>query len=258
MIKIVQTRLPDLGTLYGPPGADRRPTILVLHGSEGGWSGWSHRSAVLLAAHGFRALPFAYARGGNPWNAGAIEDVPLDRTAAAIRALRGHALSDGWVGLYGQSRGGEHALLVTALATRDGERDATADAVAALAPADVICGAFDARRWRDSGDPGWQVWDPLARAWTWKGASDDLLPTTAIEIERYEGPLLLCHGTEDKVWSAEMTRRLDRRLRQAGRSPETHLYQGEGHSLSAEAENAHLGHLIDFFCRHAGAGARSG
>ena len=31
-----------------------------------------------------------------------------------------------------------------------------------------VCGAFDARRWRDKGDPGWQTWDPAERAWTWR------------------------------------------------------------------------------------------
>ena len=35
MLSIVRPRLPEFGTTYGP-----FPTVLLLHGSEGGWSGW--------------------------------------------------------------------------------------------------------------------------------------------------------------------------------------------------------------------------
>jgi hypothetical protein len=49
------------------------------------------------------------------------------------------------------------------------------DAIAAHSPPDVICGAFNARNWRDAGDPGWQAWDPGKRAWSWRGSSDELL-----------------------------------------------------------------------------------
>lgn len=258
MINIVQHAVPGVGTLYCPPGDEKRPVIVVLHGSEGGWSGWSHRNALLFAAHGFNALAFAYSKSGNHWNAGSIENVPLDRTAQAIATLRTHELCNGWVGLYGLSRGGEHALLLTSLAVRDEECDAIPDAVAVFTPSDVICGAFDAKRWRDQGDPGWQVWDPKARAWTWKGSSEELLPSQAIEIERYDGPLLISHGTADKVWNVEMTRRLERRLRNAGRTPEVHFYEGEGHSLTASAENEHLRHLMTFFHKHAASSNAAG
>jgi len=124
------------------------------------------------------------------------------------------------------------------------------DAIAGHAPPDVICGAFDAKTYRDSGDPGWQSWDPAQRAWTWRGSSDELLPTTAIEIERFGGPLFLSHGTQDATWSVDMTRRLGDRLNRHGRSPEVHLYEGEGHRLNSDAENQHNEHLIDFFARH--------
>jgi hypothetical protein len=86
------------------------------------------------------------------------------------------------------------------------------DAVAAHAPSDVICSGFDARQWRDEGDPGWKVWDPAERAWTWRGVSDALKPTKPIEIARYEGSIFISHGTSDKAWSVEMTRRLEARL----------------------------------------------
>jgi len=155
----------------------------------------------------------------------------------------------GKVGLYGTSRGGEHALLLTSLMVRD-RVDPLPSAVAVHAPSDVICGGFDARQWRDKGDPGWKVWDPAERAWTWRGASDALKPTTPIEIERYEGPIFISHGTADNSWSVEMTRRLEARLIQHGRCPEVHYYDGQPHTPSGEAMNLHLRRLIAFFDQH--------
>lgn len=249
MLSIVRRLLPEFGTIYGPPGDGPFPAVLVLHGSEGGWSGWSHRNAVLLAAHGFLAYPHAYAKGGNAWNAGAIQDVPLDGSACALAALRAFPVCSGKVGLYGVSRGAEHALLLTSLMAGE-DSDNLPDAVAAHSPADVICGPFDAKRWRDQGDPGWQVWDPADRAWSWRGSSDALKPTTPIEIERYQGPVFLSHGTEDRVWDVAMTRRLEKRLLSSGRPAEVHYYDGEGHISGSDGENQHHQRLITFLLRH--------
>ncbi|WP_300303839.1 acyl-CoA thioester hydrolase/BAAT C-terminal domain-containing protein [Ferrovibrio sp.] len=248
-LQIVNRYLPDLGPTYSPPGEGPFPAVLLLHGSEGAWAGWTHRAAVILAAHGFLAFPFGYSVGGNGWNAGSIIDVPLDKTEASLARLRALPLVNGKVGIYGVSRGAEHALLLTALMVQSGCPDLP-NAVAVHSPPDVICGAFKAASWRDQGDPGWQVWDPALRAWTWRGTSDALLPTTPIGIEIYEGPLFLSHGTADKIWSVEMTRRLEARLRQNGRDPEVHYYEDQGHALGSAADNIHNEKLIAFFGRH--------
>ncbi|MHB0776006.1 alpha/beta hydrolase family protein [Halomonas sp. WWR20] len=247
-LSIVRRLIPGWGTTYGPAGDGPFPAIMVLHGSEGAWSGWSHRNAVILAAHGFLAFPFGYSQGGNAWNAGSIVDVPLDRSVEALHALRAFSFVGGKVGLYGVSRGAEHALLLTSLMIRDGI-NGVPDAVAAHSPPDAICGAFDARTFRDAGDPGWQAWDGAHRAWTWRGSSEALLPTMPIEIERYAGQLFLSHGTADRMWSVEMTRRLEARLRAHGRDPEVHYYEGEDHIPRSEAENEHHAHLVNFFER---------
>lgn len=152
--------------------------------------------------------------------------------------------------MFGVSRGGEHALLVACLTAEDGGR--LPDAVAAHSPSDVVCGAFSAAICRDSGDPGWRPWDPAERAWTWRGASDGLLPTTPIAIERFGGPLFLSHGTADQVWSVECTRRLEARLMAAGRAPEVYYYEGEGHGLGEDAANRNAARLVEFFHRHLG------
>ena len=250
-LTIVRRSFPNWGWGHSPAGDGPFPAILLLHGSGGRWSGWSYRTAAILAAHGFLAIPLGYSNGGNDWNAGNIIDVPLDRTAEALAALREFGLSGKKIGLYGVSRGAEHALLLTSLMAKDGLAGLP-DAVAVHAAPDVICGAFYAKVWRDPGDPGWQPWDPANRAWTWRGSSDQLLPTTTIEIERFDGPLFLSHGMRDATWSVEMTRRLWERLKQHGRTPEVYLYEGEGHGFSSDAENQHHERLIDFFARHLG------
>lgn len=250
-LKIVRRLIPDWGTTYGPPGEGPFPAVMIFHGSEGALSGWSHRNAVLLAAHGFLAFPFGYSKGGNAWNAGSIEDVPLDRSVEALAALRAFPAVGRKVALYGVSRGAEHALLLATLMARD-VIAGLPDAVAAHSPPDVVCGAFDARWYRNSGDPGWQSWDPAHRAWSWRGASDGLMPTTPIEIERYPGPLFLSHGTADRVWSVDMTRRLVARLEQHGRTPEVHYYEGQDHIPGSTAENEHHEHLVGFLGRHLG------
>ncbi|PRD41662.1 thioesterase [Phyllobacterium phragmitis] len=248
-LKILRRLIPDWGTTYGPPGEGPFPAIMIFHGSEGAWSGWSHRNAVILAAHGFLAFPFGYSNGGNAWNAGNIVNVPLDRTVDALAALRAFPATAEKVGLYGVSRGAEHALLAASLMARDGV-GGLPDAIAAHSPPDVICGAFDGRKWRDAGDPGWQSWDPGQRAWSWRGSTDELLPSTPIEIERFEGPLFLSHGTADQVWSVDMTRRLADRLHRHGRRPEVHYYDGQDHIPGSAAENEHHERLIAFFERN--------
>jgi dipeptidyl aminopeptidase/acylaminoacyl peptidase len=45
---------------------------------------------------------------------------------------------------------------------------------------------------------------------------------------------------------------LSDRLKQHGRTPEVHLYEGEGHGVNSEVENQHNELLIDFFARHLG------
>lgn len=248
-LQIVRRLIPEWGTTYGPPGEGPFPAIMILHGSEGAWSGWSHRNAMLLAAHGFLAFPLGYSQGGNAWNAGSIIDCPLDRIVDALNALRQFEYSDSKIGLYGVSRGAEQALLLASLMCRDNV-PGLPDAIAAHSPPDVICGAFNSVQWRDVGDPGWQAWDGGQRAWTWRGSSEQLLPTTPIEAERYPGPLFLSHGTADRMWSVEMTRRLSKRLEQHGRTPEVHYYEGEDHIPGSAGENEHHERLIDFFERH--------
>ena len=243
-LKIIRRLLPEFGTTYGPPGAGPFPAVMVLHGSEGGPSGWSHRIAVLLAAHGYLAYPHSYSVGGNAWNAGSIIDVPLDRSVQALDALRQFSFAGPKLGLYGVSRGAEHALLLASLMAGAGL--APVDAIAVHSPPDVICQGFNSATWRDKGDPGWLAPDPGHRAWTWQGSSENLLPTTPIAVETIPAPLFISHGTADRLWSVAMTQRLEQRLRAAGKTPEIHYLEGQDHLPDGNAENALYEKLLRF------------
>jgi dipeptidyl aminopeptidase/acylaminoacyl peptidase len=247
MIHSVETRTgPNRSVLYVPQGRGRAPGLLILHGSEGGMAGWTHTIAQWFASLGFVTWPFSYSKGGNAWHAGDIVDVDLDHTEEALRALRMHETVSGVVGLAGASRGAEHALLLVSLMARDASPDLPR-AVAVHAPSDTIVGAFVSGVFHPRQR---ETWDPSKRAWRWRGASDDLKPTTPIEVERYMGPLYLSHGEADSVWSVECTRRLEARLRAAGHEPEVHYYAGEDHGLRPETANVQRTRMAAFFRRH--------
>jgi dienelactone hydrolase len=259
-LRIRQSDAAGLGHLYAPAGDGPWPAILLLHGSEGalGWLG--HREAALFAAHGFLALPFAYSVGGNHWIGGDIWEADLDRIEAALAGLRAHPLCNGKAGVYGWSRGAEHALLATGLMAAAGSPHLP-DAVAAHSPPDVVQGAwrnlFARLRDPEGGARPPPMWSfrsdrlrPDLPAWRWRGRPMDA--GAPIPIEAYAGPIFLSVGDQDELWPADMTPRLADRLRAAGRDPEVHVYEGQAHMPDAAAWNVHLERLISFFGRTLG------
>ncbi|MGL4439455.1 MAG: alpha/beta hydrolase family protein [Bosea sp. (in: a-proteobacteria)] len=237
---------PDDWTIYAPKGPGTWPGILMLHGSEGGYSGSIAVIALYLASYGYVTFPLPYSKGGNTWHAGNIHDVDLDRTAKYLGLLKRHEKVGGQkVGLYGHSRGAEHALLLTSLMARDGATDLP-DAVAVHAPSDFVVFAFIAEDFNPAKAPR-TTFDRTKPAWRWRGSSDGLADGTPIEIERFTGPLFISHGQNDRLWSVDRTRRLESRLKAAGRSPEVHYYPGEGHGFGPENRNVQNGRLLAFF-----------
>ena len=69
-----------------------------------------------------------------------------------------------------------------------------------------------------------------ARAWLWKG--EYLIPGTPIPVERCDAPVLLIHGLKDRLWKAKRSKRLERRLKAAGKYVETFYMADEAHILS--------------------------
>jgi len=219
-----------------------RPGLIVLHGSEGAFSGWSDVVAVEFAYRGFVTYAHPYSRGGNVWQAGDIIEYPLEETVQAMRWLRAHPATNGKLGLWGGSRGAEHALLLTSLLARD-QPDDLPDAVIAQSPSDTIVGGVLGASLAAAGRK--VTWDPSMRAWSWRRSSEDLKPTTPIEIERFAGPVMLTAGAKDPMWSSDQTKRLAQRLKAAGREPEVHIFEEDGHWYEPER----LGRAYDLWTR---------
>src|SRR5882724_1786886 len=99
------------------PGANKRPAVILLGGSEGGFRITAH--AAPLASHGFAVLALPYyspqPRGGNPELPElprAFADIPIERLDEARDWLRGRASVDATrIAVYGTSKGAELALL---------------------------------------------------------------------------------------------------------------------------------------------------
>ena len=239
---------PFEGRIYKPVTETNLPGIFLLHGSDGGWTGWNAEFALWLSMHGFITYAFPYSKNGNAWNSGDIENIELDKTEEAMKVFQSEICNGQKIGLYGVSRGGEKALLLASLMAADDDNQWLPDAVAVHSPADVVVGAFRAAYAREGKEE--ECWDPGALSWTWRGSSDGIMPGTPIKIENYEGPLFLSHGTEDMMWSCEMTRRIEKRLRASGRSPEVHYYEGQGHGFDMETLNIQRNRIVDFFTKN--------
>jgi dienelactone hydrolase len=257
---VLQCEVEGLGHLYAPAGEGPWPAILLLHGSEGALGWLCHREAALFAAHGYLALPFGYSAADTFWSGGDVWEAELDQTEAALAALRDHRLCNGKVGVYGWSRGGEHALLIAAL-TAEAKSQDPPDAVAAHAPPDRVEGAWRNLfyRHRETADPPRPppIWGfdeerfaPGLAAWRWRGAP--ILPGAAIAIEAFDGPVFLSVGDADELWPADMARRLADRLRTAGRPVDLHVYAGQGHMPDPATWNTHFARLLSFFDRALG------
>jgi len=83
----------------------------------------------------------------------------------------------------------------------------------------------------------------------WRGSSENLLPTTPIAIEVFDGPIYISHGEQDRTWTVDCSRRLEKRLIAAGRTPEVHYYPDEGHGLSPASATRQIKRLKAFFTR---------
>lgn len=234
------TRVTDGGVLanwYPAPGGGRRPTVVLLGGSEGGLG--SKSTLPPLRRAGFNVMELAYFRG--PGQTAALENVPLETFDRALAwVARQPGVDASRIGLLGVSKGAEAALIV---ATRHPELRA----VVAGAPSSVMWqgvdwstmfGAGDGASWSLGGKPVPFV--PYGELDYNRGPvsiyeeSLKTLPADAaaiIPVERARAPLLLVCGGADLLWpSCPMARMVEARAASRGGPPVTVLsYPGAGH-----------------------------
>jgi dienelactone hydrolase len=240
-----------VGWLYIPQARERRPVVIVLGGSGGGYD---LDKAALLSRHGFATLALAYF--GVPPLPQWLHRVPLEYFQEAIRWLGAQEEIDaGRIGVLGVSRGAELALLL-------GSRFTQIRAVAAYAPS--------AAAWSSGGRD--KATGETIPCWTSNGEAVPFAPLplrgfiarsaipvgllrrpvkfrnlfrralrnrraveeAAIPIEKTRGPILLVSGGDDGVWpAARMAEMIVARLRSCGfEYTVEHLhYPHAGHSL---------------------------
>jgi acetyl esterase/lipase len=172
-----------VGTLFLPAGDGPRPAVIVLNGGGGGID--EYRGAI-LASHGYAALNLGYfAMPGLPRG---LVNIPLEYFENAIRWMRTQPwLRDHFLAVWGESRGGELALLL-------GATFAEINAVIAWVPSGVVFWALGLA------EPG----DTRPRAaWTFHGKplpylqenNASMEPSPAVESERAVAfaPVYLSH-----------------------------------------------------------------
>ncbi len=179
-----------VGAYVAPPApAASAPAVLVIGGSEGGYSPFL---ATLLASHGYPSLALAYFK--EPGLPQTLKDIPLEYFAKALRWLASRpGVDPKRVVILGGSRGGEGALLIGSTYPD------LVHGVIAAAPIDQVAGAYPG--------PG--------DAWTLGGAP---VPLGPIAVEKIAGPVLAFAGGQDQVWdSADGVAAIVARARAHGR-----------------------------------------
>jgi dienelactone hydrolase len=178
-----------VGTYDTPAGtAPDGPGVLVFGGSGGGYAD-GDQMALLLAAHGYRALALAYF--GLPGLPQTLSGIPLEYFERAVSWLAGRRGVRGVV-VAGWSRGSEPAQMLGAYDT------GSVTAVIALVPADVAVCAY----------PGCHgpAWTLRGQAIPYTSQFDTPYPTdrpdAVLPVERIAGPMLLACAGADAVWTS--------------------------------------------------------
>jgi dienelactone hydrolase len=238
-----------VGTLFLPPGDGRFPALIVVSGGGGAIEEFK---AAVLASHGYAALALAYfAQPGLPRG---LVNIPLEYFETAIAWVRAQPwFSDRLLAVWGDSRGGELALLLGATFPEIG-------AVMAWVPSGVLFWALglaepgDTRpraAWTFYGEPLPFLQEnnaagdpepivepgrPVAFAPFYRSQLRDrrAVERATIPVEKIRGPVQLVSGTDDQMWPSSDLADIALRRLEAHRHPFPfrHLkYPGAGHMI---------------------------
>ena len=224
---------------YYPADAQPRPAIIVVGGSGGGMPGPAVAGG--LASRGYAVLALAYFNAeGLP---AFLNNIPLEYFAAAVDWLKSQSFVEPTrIGLIGNSRGGELALLLGAT------YPSAFRVIVAYVPSSVIWpGLSD-----DSETPAWTLnGKPLASVPSRFTEADLTLPgrerflkrmqdksalaRAAIPVERLNAALLMFSGKDDQLWpsdvfAAQIVERL--KSRNFAHPVEHYSYEHAGHMIA--------------------------
>jgi dienelactone hydrolase len=254
---------------YVPSGGAKHSSIVMLHGSEGGSEPFVDLEAGILATQGYAVLVLCYFDCNRDLSGPkqSLANVETNLVLNAVAWMRVQPLSNAKVAVYGFSRGAELAMITGGLAMTAANRP---DAIIAHSPSDVFNGEWnwswqDPACWLCTAGIGHCTQTSPDSAYTWNpgcGGGDpnqiDLSQSAwlvsgtkipagrRIEIEKYDGPILITVGLADEVWPVDQTRRLEATLKAAGKTPEVHYFPNEGHVFKGPNQAIRRQMVLDF------------
>lgn len=241
------------GVFAAPEGASRLPTLILLHGSEGGSMAAARAWSGRMAERGFAALALNYV--AYAWTGG-ISGVPTTFTNLPVELLgkartwiasRAEAHS-GWIALVGGSKGAELALV-------GASRYAWVTATVACVPSDVVWAGYGRQpapgellsSWSFQGRPlPFIPYDRYEEVFNGRAtaaqvhvrsrtaAPPAVVAASRIPVGQIAGPVLLLGAGRDEVWpSLAMSRNIRAAYRRSGRSKllEVGEYSEAGHNI---------------------------
>ena len=249
------------GTYAFPSGKSRLPTIILLHGSEGGGADGARALATRFAGQGYAAFALNYFA----WDLKALKGPPnyhVNQPIELIGQVRDWLVTRPEVdakriGLYGHSKGAEYAIVAATYYP-------WIKAVIGCVPSDAIWEGYGIGDGRNKPDPT-RTWPEQRSSWSWQGKPLPYIPLYSYEsrkwfnnterystsraerpvetaaalipIERSRARFLLLGGGRDEVWaSGTMAKSLGDRLRSAGRGRQAtvHVYASAGHQICGD------------------------
>ncbi len=238
------TQFPGAFLVRPASATGRLPLIIVLGGSEGD----DHTARGIgpqLAAEGYAVLGFPYYspdRGRGPAIAGlpsVFAEIPVDRLEEVHRwASTDPRIDVNRIGIWGQSKGGEFAIIAAATYP-------WLDAVAAIVPSDVVWEGFGSGTIERTGTPSFSLGGkplPFVRYGVPGRARDSKdtgraqypqdVAAALIPIGRFRGLLLVAGGEQDRTWnSAGMSQSITQRRKDSGLPTVSLVFPDAGHAL---------------------------
>ncbi len=236
--KLEAIRSPFPGSvLYVPKdGKSSHPGVILLHGSDGGDTGYiDFTPGMPLAAQGYAVLALDYYHSpGLPQN---LRRVRVERAFEAARWMKTNGYVSGKPALLGYSRGAEFALIIgskdrgrlfSAILTHANFSVVGSDYVP---PADGLTGFGSG-----TGAP----------AWTFGGKP--LRPGLPIELWRFPGPVYLSHSGLDWIWPSIHSVRLKEQANKRGKTNVTlKIWPKEDHVLATKTHLKFVKTIAKFF-----------
>ncbi|HEX8418495.1 MAG TPA: acyl-CoA thioester hydrolase/BAAT C-terminal domain-containing protein [Sphingomonas sp.] len=221
-----------VGELHYASDAQRRTTVIMLNGSDGGIP--SAKDADDLARSGYTVLSLAYFKNwsGKPDGVpAALREIPLEYFYRAIDWLKAQPQVDSRrVVLMGQSRGAELALLL-------GSRRPDIAGVVAFSPGSDV--------WHAVGVAGVPAWTADGKPVPYRSSATDKtlslydlfveappMAAARIPVENIRGPVLLLSSKTDGVWPASIyADEITATLRKRGRPVQNVQFDDASHLL---------------------------